>query len=85
VWPGQALAYKVGQLKIRELRQLAEKELGTKFNLRTYHDEALSAGPLPLDILEARIKAWVAAQHGERKPLCCFGAIPSTLRIELAH
>ena len=62
VWPGQALAYKVGQLKIKELRQLAERDLGTRFNLRAFHDEVLGAGPMPLDVLEARIRAWIAAQ-----------------------
>jgi len=60
VWPGQALGYKIGQLKIRELRALAEKELGPRFNLRRFHDALLLQGALPLDLLEARLRAWVA-------------------------
>jgi len=60
VWPGQALGYKIGQLKIRELRAAAEKELGPNFNLRSFHDAVLLQGALPLDLLEARMRAWVA-------------------------
>ena len=65
VWPGQALAYKIGELKIKELRAMAEKELGDAFDIRQFHDEVLGAGAIPLDILETRIKAWVKAQKGE--------------------
>jgi uncharacterized protein (DUF885 family) len=61
-WPGQALGYKIGQLKILELRDYASKKLGSKFNLKEFHDEILGAGALPLDVLEIRIKAWVAAK-----------------------
>jgi len=60
VWPSQALAYKIGQLKIRELRTYAEKELGSKFDLRVFHDEVLANGALPMSILESHIKEWVA-------------------------
>ncbi|HYW39567.1 MAG TPA: DUF885 domain-containing protein [Terriglobales bacterium] len=61
-WPAQALSYKIGQMKILELRQRAQRELGAKFNLRAFHDAVLDQGPLPLDLLEAKIKAWIAAQ-----------------------
>ena len=61
-WPAQALSYKLGQLKFRELRERARKELGTKFDLRTFHDEMLNGGTLPLDLLEARTDKWVAQQ-----------------------
>jgi uncharacterized protein (DUF885 family) len=62
VWPGQALAYKIGQLKILELRTLAEKELGPKFDKRKFHDVVLENGAVPLTLLESHIKAWIAAQ-----------------------
>ena len=58
-WPGQALAYKIGQLKILELRDRAKKELGDKFDIRAFHDQVLDTGALPLDVLEARITAWI--------------------------
>ena len=61
-WPGQALSYKLGQLKFVELRERARKELGPKFDIRTFHDEMLSGGVLPLDLLEARTESWVKAQ-----------------------
>jgi uncharacterized protein (DUF885 family) len=61
-WPSQALAYKVGQLKILEVRDRAKKELGDKFDLRAFHDQVLDAGALPLDVLSARIDAWIASQ-----------------------
>jgi uncharacterized protein (DUF885 family) len=62
VWPGQALGYKIGQLKIRELRTRAERELGPRFDIRTFHDAVLGQGAMPLDLLEARIRAWVVQQ-----------------------
>ena len=60
VWPSQALGYKIGQLKIRELRSQAEKELGPKFDLRAFHDEVLKNGALPMSVLETHLKEWVA-------------------------
>jgi uncharacterized protein (DUF885 family) len=63
VWPGQALGYKIGQLKILELRDYASKTLGAKFNLKAFHDEVLGAGALPLDVLETRIRVWVKSQQ----------------------
>jgi len=59
VWPGQALAYKMGELKIKELRTHAEKTLADKFDIRLFHDEVLRHGAVPLDILEAQVKAWI--------------------------
>ncbi|HKU26861.1 MAG TPA: DUF885 domain-containing protein [Candidatus Sulfotelmatobacter sp.] len=61
-WPAQALSYKLGQLKIRELRERAQKELGTRFDIRKFHDEILDGGTLPLDLLEARTVKWIAEQ-----------------------
>jgi uncharacterized protein (DUF885 family) len=60
--PGQALAYKLGELKIRELRARAEKQLGAKFDLRRFHDAVIGQGAVPLDTLEAQIDAWIAAE-----------------------
>jgi uncharacterized protein (DUF885 family) len=64
-WPAQALSYKLGQLKFRELRERAEKELGPKFDIRKFHDEMLDGGTLPLDLLEARTDKWIAEQKGK--------------------
>jgi uncharacterized protein (DUF885 family) len=64
-WPAQALSYKLGQLKIRELRERAEKELGRKFDVRTFHDEILDGGTLPLDMLEARTDKWISRQKAK--------------------
>ena len=63
--PAQALAYKLGQLKFRELRDRARKQLGTKFDIRSFHDEMLNGGVLPLDLLDSRTNRWIAEQkHG---------------------
>ena len=62
-WPGQALAYKIGQLKMLELRGKAETALGEDFDIRAFHDHLLGAGAIPLDVLEARMNAWIAAQQ----------------------
>ena len=61
-WPGQALAYKIGQLKISELREKASRELGPKFDLRAYNDAVLATGSVPLEVLEKHIDAWIAEQ-----------------------
>jgi uncharacterized protein (DUF885 family) len=62
VWPGQALGYKLGELKIKELRGRAKQELGEKFDLRRFHNAVLDDGPLPLELLEKRIHEWIAGQ-----------------------
>ena len=65
-WPGQALAYKLGQLKIQALRAEAEKALGTRFDIRAFHDQILGSGSLPLSLLETETRAWIAAQSARR-------------------
>ncbi len=67
-WPGQALAYKMGELKILELRSHAKQELGDKFDIRAFHDEILGGGALPLDVLEARTNAWIADVKAGKVP-----------------
>jgi uncharacterized protein (DUF885 family) len=64
-WPAQALAYKLGQLKFRELRDRAQKELGAKFDIKAFHDEMINGGTLPLDLLEVRTDKWIAQQKGK--------------------
>ena len=61
-WPGQALSYKMGQMKILELRERAQKKLGAKFDIRAFHDAVLDSGPLPLDVLEKQIDGWIQKQ-----------------------
>jgi uncharacterized protein (DUF885 family) len=61
-WPGQALGYKIGQLKILELRAKAQQALGPKFDIKSFHDQVVDSGALPLDVLETRIDAWIEAQ-----------------------
>jgi uncharacterized protein (DUF885 family) len=65
-WPGQALAYKLGQLRIQALRAEAEKALGTSFDIRAFHDKLLGMGALPLSVLETEMRAWMAAQSTRR-------------------
>ena len=62
-WPGQALSYKVGQLKMQELRSRYQKQLGPKFDLRAFHDELLAGGAMPLGVLEQTMDAWAARQR----------------------
>jgi uncharacterized protein (DUF885 family) len=64
--PGQALAYKLGQLEISKLRERAQTELGAKYDIRAFHDEILNGGALPLDVLDARVTAWIAAQKSAK-------------------
>ncbi|WP_406828272.1 DUF885 domain-containing protein [Microbulbifer sp. ARAS458-1] len=64
VWPGQALAYKIGQLKIKEIRARAEEALGKNFDIRQFHDALLGAGALPLNVLESRMNTWIESQGG---------------------
>jgi uncharacterized protein (DUF885 family) len=66
-WPGQALAYKLGELKIKELRANAERELGPDFDVRAFHDTVLGAGPLPLSLLETRMNDWVRSRKSGAK------------------
>jgi uncharacterized protein (DUF885 family) len=72
-WPAQACSYKLGQLKIIELRERAKKELGPKFDIRTFHDEILSGGGLPLDMLDARTTQWIAVQKSKPNAVVSTG------------
>ena len=80
-WPGQALAYKIGQLKMLTLRERAELHLGDDFDVRAFHDELLGGGALPLDILEQRMDDWLTAQMKKRS---CSATLKQT-RLALHH
>ncbi len=66
-WPGQALAYKLGQLRILEMREQAKKELGVAFDIRAFHDEVLGASALPLDVFEKRMVGWIATRKASKQ------------------
>ena len=63
-WPGQALAYKVGQLTILKLREEAKQQLGARFDIREFHDMVLGAGALPLDVFEQQVRNWIRTKRG---------------------
>jgi uncharacterized protein (DUF885 family) len=66
--PGQALAYKIGQLKIAAIRARAEAELGARFDIRAFHDELLKDGALPLDVLETKMAGWIERERSDGDP-----------------
>ena len=67
-WPAQALAYKLGELKFRELRMTAETELGSRFDQRPFHDALLNMGSVPLPAMESEMKGWIAAEKAKPRP-----------------
>jgi uncharacterized protein (DUF885 family) len=67
-WPGQALAYKLGEMKMRELRSAAETELGDRFDQRRFHDTLLNMGSVPLPAMEREMLAWIAAEKAKPRP-----------------
>jgi uncharacterized protein (DUF885 family) len=68
-WPGQALAYKVGEQEILKLRREAEARLGSRFDIRAFHDHLLAEGALPMDVLRKRMTRWIEQQTGPSTPL----------------
>jgi uncharacterized protein (DUF885 family) len=68
IMPGQATAYKIGMIRIQELRKKAETELGDKFDIKGFHDTVLGGGALPLTLLEKRVDQWIASQKGQAAP-----------------
>ena len=66
-WPAQALSYKMGQLKILELRARAQQQLGGQFDIREFHDEVVDSGALPLDVLEEQVNLWIAQKKAVAK------------------
>jgi uncharacterized protein (DUF885 family) len=77
-WPAQGLSYKIGQLKILELRERAKQQLGPKFDVRAFHDEILSGGSLPLDVLQSRIDEWIHSQTTSVPPPTSARKMPVT-------
>jgi uncharacterized protein (DUF885 family) len=73
-WPGQALAYKLGQLEILKLREEARQKLGNKFDLRAFHDQVLGQGPLPLEVLQRQVEGWIATQEKQQASANYVGA-----------
>jgi uncharacterized protein (DUF885 family) len=80
-WPGQALAYKLGQLKFRQLRERARTQLGSRFDIKAFHDEMLNGGVLPLDLLDSRTNSWIQAQASGTKHDGTFGASPDRVTV----